>query len=59
MGGMRGRRLQQPDERISGHPRLLNDAGERSPLQVFVVVGNRHAEGWLVRMLEDVVAPVV
>jgi hypothetical protein len=51
-----GRGLQQPDELVSGHARLLDDAGERAPLQVFAVVGNRDAQGWLVRMLEDVVS---
>lgn len=56
MGGMRGGGLQEPDELINGHTCLLDNAGERSSLQVFIVIGNRHAEGWLFRMLEDVVA---
>jgi hypothetical protein len=56
MSGVRDRCLQQPDELVNGHARLLDNAGKRSPLEVVVVVGNCHAQGWLVRMLEDVMA---
>jgi hypothetical protein len=31
-GGLGHVCLQQPDELINGHPRLLDNAGERSPL---------------------------
>jgi hypothetical protein len=57
MSGMSGGHLQQPDELINGHPRLLDDARQCAPLEVFMVVGNGDAKGRLVRMLEDVMAP--